>query len=103
LRAAPCTTPGRARRREVEAAGVPVDVETDLSDLHDELDRRARERRRRRGGRLPGPGRRVVYGAFSEVRHLSVAPAGRLLIGVCAGIALVTVAGLVRSRSRWDR
>ncbi len=36
-----------------------------------------------------------MYGAFSEVRHLSVAPAGRLLIGVCAGIALVTVAGLI--------
>jgi uncharacterized membrane protein len=70
----------------------------DPEDFYADLDRRARERRERRTGRrrrLPRPPRVPLGDAFHEARHLARTPAGRVLVGAVAAIALFTAIGLI--------
>jgi hypothetical protein len=79
----------------------------DADEIWADADRRARERRERAQARarrrprtsdpVPRPHSRTLRfrGATAEARHLAATPAGRILIGACAAIAALTVAGLV--------
>jgi uncharacterized membrane protein len=83
----------------IETPPVALDETLDPEELHAEFERRARERRerararRRSGPRLTRSARR--RGATAELRHLAATPAGRILVGACAVIAVLTVVGLV--------
>jgi len=73
----------------------------DTEEFYADLDRRARERRARRGPRrprrwpLPRPSRTPVDDTVAELRHLVETTAGRILVGAVAAIAVLTVVGLV--------